>query len=120
MDDYYRRYNANVHRGVHTLSEEATAAYEEARASRWPASSTPPATSRSSLRAARPKASTWSRIRWGAPTCDPGDEVLITEMEHHSNIVPWQILREQVGFTLRYVPITDAGTARPGRSWTAC
>ena len=108
MDDYYRRYNANVHRGVHTLSEEATAAYEGARlkVARF-------------IHAASEKQVIFTRgttesinlvaHSWGRANLRPGDEVLITEMEHHSNIVPWQILAEQVGFTLRHIPITDRG-----------
>ncbi len=108
MDDYYRQRNANVHRGVHTLSEEATAAFEDARTrvSRF-------------IHAASDKEIIFTRgtteainlaaHSWGRANLRPGDEVLITEMEHHSNIVPWQILAEQVGFALRYVPITLAG-----------
>ena len=108
MDDYYRRYNANVHRGVHKLSEEATAAYEQARlkVARF-------------IHAPSDKQIIFTRgtteginlvaQSWGRANLAPGDEVLITEMEHHSNIVPWQILRDQIGFTLRYIPITDGG-----------
>ncbi|MCC6166387.1 MAG: cysteine desulfurase [Caldilineaceae bacterium] len=108
LDDYYRRYNANVHRGVHTLSEEATAAYERARlqVARF-------------INAAGEKEVIFTRgttesinlvaQSWGRANLRPGDEVLITEMEHHSNIVPWQLLAEQVGFTLRYIPITAEG-----------
>jgi cysteine desulfurase/selenocysteine lyase len=108
MDDYYRRYNANVHRGVHTLSEEATAAYERARLklARFihAASEKEIIFTRGTTESINLVAQTWGRAN-----LKPGDEVLITEMEHHSNIVPWQILREQIGFTLRYVPITDHG-----------
>lgn len=108
LDDYYRRYNANVHRGVHTLSEEATAAYERARlqVTRF-------------IHAASEKEVIFTRgttesinlvaQSWGRANLRPGDEVLITEMEHHSNIVPWQMLAEQVGFTLRYIPLTAEG-----------
>ena len=108
LDDYYRRYNANVHRGVHTLSEEATMAYEGARAkvARF-------------INARSVKEVIFTRgtteginlvaQSWGRANLKPGDEVLITQMEHHSNIVPWQMLRDQLGFTLRYVPITDEG-----------
>ena len=109
LDRYYREYNANVHRGVHTLSEEATAAYEEARqrVARF-------------IHAPSPRQVIFTRnateainlvaYSWGAAHLGPEDEVLITEMEHHSNIVPWQILQERLGFTLRYVPMTDQGT----------
>jgi cysteine desulfurase/selenocysteine lyase len=107
MDDYYRRTNANVHRGVHTLSEEATAAYERARlkvARFIHAQEKEVIFTRGTTESINLVANTWGRAN-----LRPGDEVLITEMEHHSNIVPWQILREQLGFTLRYIPITDDG-----------
>ncbi|HQY91073.1 cysteine desulfurase [Caldilinea sp.] len=109
MDDYYRRYNANVHRGVHTLSEEATAAFEAARTKVAKFVNAPSARqivfTRGATESINLVAHTWGRANLG-----PGDEVLITEMEHHANIVPWQILQAQLGFTLRYVPITDHGT----------
>jgi cysteine desulfurase/selenocysteine lyase len=108
MDEYYRRYNANVHRGVHTLSEEATAAYEGARLKVARLIHAPSDKqiifTRGTTEGINLVAHTWGRANLG-----PGDEVLITEMEHHSNIVPWQILRDQLGFTLRYIPITDGG-----------
>ncbi len=108
MDDYYRRYNANVHRGVHTLSEEATEAFEQAREKVAKFIHAPSARqvifTRGATESINLVAYTWGRANLG-----PGDEVLITEMEHHANIVPWQIMQEQLGFTLRYVPITDHG-----------
>jgi cysteine desulfurase/selenocysteine lyase len=108
MDDYYRRYNANVHRGVHRLSEEATAAYEQARlkVARFihAPSDKQIVFTRGTTESINLVANTWGRAN-----LRPGDEVLITEMEHHSNIVPWQILRDQVGFTLRYIPLTPSG-----------
>jgi cysteine desulfurase / selenocysteine lyase len=108
MDDYYRRYNANVHRGVHTLSEEATTLYEGARekVARF-------INARSANQVIFTRGTTESinlvAYAWGRANLKPGDEVLITEMEHHANIVSWQIVQEQLGFTLRYVPITDQG-----------
>jgi len=108
MDAYYRTTHANVHRGVHTLSENATAAYENARlrVSRF-------------VNAASPKEIIFTRnateslnlvaYSWGRTNLGPDDEVLITEMEHHSNIVPWQLVCEMTGATLRYVPITPLG-----------
>jgi cysteine desulfurase/selenocysteine lyase len=108
MDDYYRLYNANVHRGVHTLSEEATALYEGARekVARF-------IHARSHHEVVFTRGTTESinlvAYAWGRANLKPGDEVLVTEMEHHANIVPWQIVQEQLGFTLRYVPITDHG-----------
>jgi cysteine desulfurase / selenocysteine lyase len=108
LDDYYRRYNANVHRGVHTLSEEATAAYEGARLrlARFIGAGSDKEVifTRGTTEGINLVAQTWGRAN-----LRPGDEVLITEMEHHSNIVPWQILAEQLGFTLRYIPMTDEG-----------
>ncbi len=108
MDNYYRHYNSNIHRGVHSLSEEATAAYEGAREriARFinAASDRQTIFTRNATEAINVVAHSWGRANLG-----PGDEVLITEMEHHSNIVPWQIMQEQLGFTLRYVPITDGG-----------
>ncbi|HEY52354.1 MAG TPA: cysteine desulfurase [Caldilineae bacterium] len=108
MDQYYRTTHANVHRGVHTLSENATAAYENARLrlARF-------------LNAASPREIIFTRnateslnlvaYSWGRTNLSAGDEVLITEMEHHSNIVPWQLVCEMTGATLRFVPITSRG-----------
>ncbi len=108
MDDYYRRYNSNVHRGVHTLSEEATTEYERARLriGRFinSASDKEIIVTKGTTESINLVANSWGRANLG-----PGDEVLITEMEHHSNIVPWQLLRDQLGFTLRYIPITLQG-----------
>jgi cysteine desulfurase/selenocysteine lyase len=108
MDDYYRRYNANVHRGVHTLSEEATAAFETAREKVAKFINAPSARQIIFTRGATESINLVA-YTWGRANLKPGDEVLITEMEHHANIVPWQIMQEQLGFTLRYVPITDQG-----------
>lgn len=108
MDDYYRLHNANVHRGVHTLSEEATALYEGVRGKAARLINAPHERqiifTRGATEGINLVAHTWGRTNLG-----PGDEVLITEMEHHSNIVPWQMLQQQLGFTLRYIPITDEG-----------
>lgn len=108
MDDYYRRYNANVHRGVHKLSEEATAAYEQARlkVARFIHA---PSDKQIIFTRGTTESINLVAQSWGRANLAPGDEVLITEMEHHSNIVPWQLLRDQIGFTLRYIPLTDSG-----------
>jgi cysteine desulfurase/selenocysteine lyase len=108
MDDYYRRYNANVHRGIHRLSEQATDAYEGAR-QRIAAF----------INAASPREIIFTRNTtesinllaqtWGRASLKPGDVVLSTELEHHSNIVTWQLLAGQIGITLRWVPVTDEG-----------
>jgi cysteine desulfurase/selenocysteine lyase len=109
MDDYYRRYNANVHRGIHKLSEEATDAYEGARKKikRFinAASKREVIFTRGTTEGINLVAQTWGRTNLG-----PGDVVVSTEMEHHSNIVPWQILAEERGCTMRYVPLLPDGT----------
>ncbi len=108
MDDYYRRYNANVHRGIHHLSELATEAYEGARKRIAhfinAASSREVIYTRGTTESINLVAQTWGRAN-----LKPGDVVLSTEMEHHANIVPWQMLARQVGFELRFVPVTDEG-----------
>lgn len=108
MDSYYRHLNANVHRGVHTLSEEATAAFEQARL-RVARFINAPSDRQIVFTRGTTESINLVVHTWGRANLRPGDEVLITEMEHHSNIVPWQILQEQVGFTLRYVPVTPTG-----------
>ena len=108
LDNYYRHYNSNIHRGVHTLSEEATAAYEEARARIANFINAPSDKQTIFTRNATESINVVAHS-WGRANLGPGDEVLITEMEHHSNIVPWQILQEELGFTLCYVPITETG-----------
>lgn len=111
MDDYYRRTNANVHRGVHTMSEEATALYEGARGrvARFinASSSKEVIFTRNATEAINLVA-----YSWGLDTLKPGDEVLITQMEHHANIVPWQLICQRTGATLRYLPIDAKGTLR--------
>ena len=105
---FYSEYNANIHRGVHRLSQEASAAYEAART-----------TVRKHLHAAHDEEiiftkGTTDSINLVATAflrnrLQPGDEVVITGMEHHSNILPWQQLCEEKGAVLRVVPVTDAG-----------
>ncbi len=108
MDTYYRNYNANVHRGAHTLSDEATSAYESARL-RVARFINAPSDKQIIFTSGTTEAINLVVNSWGRANLGPGDEVLITEMEHHSNIVPWQMLRDELGFTLRYIPITDQG-----------
>lgn len=109
MDDYYRRYNANVHRGVHKLSEEATAAYEQARIR-----------IRKFINAGSKREIIYTRgtteginlvaQTWGRANLSAGDVVISTQMEHHSNIVPWQMLAAEKGFTIKYIPVLPDGT----------
>ena len=101
---FYERDNSNVHRGLHALSMRATDAYEAARAR-----------TAKFINAADPAEVIFTRgttesinlvaQSWGAANLRPGDVVLITEMEHHSNLVPWQLITQRTGATLRYVPV---------------
>lgn len=108
LDEYYRTYNANVHRAIHQLGEEATAAYEEARKILSHFIGAPdPATCifvKNTTEGLNLVANAWGRAN-----LSPGDEILITEMEHHSNIVPWQLVAEATGASVRYAPITPEG-----------
>ena len=107
VTDFYTNTNSNIHRGVHRLSEEASAAYENARTR-----------VKQFLRAGDD-----SEVIFTAGTTDsinlvassfgslmaPGDEIIVTEMEHHSNLVPWQVLRDNQGITLKFLPVDDGG-----------
>jgi cysteine desulfurase/selenocysteine lyase len=105
---YYSEFNANIHRGIHRLSEEATRAYEHSRSR-----------VRGFINAAEDREIVFVRgtteainlvaHSFGRAFVKPGDEIVITAMEHHSNIVPWQILGEETGARLRVVPIDDDG-----------
>ena len=108
MDRFQSESYAPIHRGVYELARESTEAFESRPRRGSPSSwaGTPPA--RSSP-ATPPRRSTWWPTRGAGPTSGPGDEVLITEMEHHSNIVPWQILCEERGATLRYLAVSEDG-----------
>jgi cysteine desulfurase/selenocysteine lyase len=108
MNAYYQSYNANVHRGIHRLSEEATTAYEGARQRIAHFINAPDLATviyvRNTTEALNLVAWSWGRVNIKA-----GDEILLTEMEHHSNIVPWQLLAEEKGAHVRYIPFTDDG-----------
>ena len=108
MDRYYLEVNSNVHRGVHLLSERATKAYEDARGAvaRFIGAADPREVIfvRGTTEAVNLVAQSFGRARVG-----PGDEVLVTALEHHSNIVPWQLLCQEKGARLRVVPMDDAG-----------
>jgi cysteine desulfurase / selenocysteine lyase len=108
IESYYAHDNANVHRGIHELSRRATIAYEEARGkvARW-------------INAAEPAEIIWTRgtteainlvsMAWGLDNVGKDDEILISVMEHHSNIVPWQLLAMRTGATLKYIELDDHG-----------
>jgi cysteine desulfurase/selenocysteine lyase len=105
---FYRESNANIHRGVHWLSQQATELYEAARRTVARFLNAPQADevvfTRGTTEAINLVAQSWGRANIRA-----GDEILLTTMEHHSNIVPWQLLCEQTGAVLNVVPVTDAG-----------
>ena len=107
MRDYWERHNANVSRSVHTLGTESTTAYEDARAriARFIGAASPDevAFTKNSTEAINLVAHSIGS------SLGPGDEVVISEMEHHSNIVPWQLLCERTGATLRWFGVTDDG-----------
>jgi cysteine desulfurase/selenocysteine lyase len=108
MDDYYRTYNANIHRGVHTLAEEATEAYENARrkVGRF-------------INAYSPREVVFTRNTteainlvahaWGRASMREGDVIILSLMEHHSNLVPWQLLAEETGARLEFIALDPEG-----------
>jgi cysteine desulfurase/selenocysteine lyase len=108
LDAYYRETNSNIHRGVHTLSEQATAIYEKARGKVKEFINSDSTKEIVFVRGATEGINLVAQS-FGRNMLKPGDEIIITELEHHSNIVPWQILSEQTGATLNYIPINDAG-----------
>lgn len=109
LNDYYERYNANVHRGIHTLSEEATNAYEHSREKVATFINAPsPRTvifTRNTTEAVNLVANAWGR-----KFLKPGDVILLSVMEHHSNLVPWQIVAKQTGATLKFLDIREDGS----------
>ena len=108
MDEYYRTYNANVHRGVYKLSEQATARYEEARVK-----------VQRFINARSPKEVIFTAnvtaalnlvaYAWGRANVREGDVIVFTEMEHHSNIVSWQILAAMAGARMEFIHVTEDG-----------
>ena len=108
LDEYYRDYNSNIHRGVHTLSEQATEAYEGARKKIQTFIN---AASHQEIIFVRGTTEGINLVAqsYGRSRLQPGDEIIISAMEHHSNIVPWQLVCEQTGAILKVIPINDAG-----------
>jgi cysteine desulfurase/selenocysteine lyase len=108
MDDYYRHSNANIHRGIHHLAEEATALYEDARIKIAKFINAPSPRqiifTRNTTESINLVAQTWGRRNLKA-----GDLVILTEMEHHSNLVPWQMLAGEIGLRLEFVPVDSQG-----------
>ena len=108
VSDFYANHNANAHRGIYQLGEEATERFEGARATLAGFFGAPGPESIVFTRGTTESINLIAQ-GWGRTFLRPGDEVLITEMEHHSNIVPWQMVTASTGATLRYVPLTDDG-----------
>ncbi len=108
---FYAHDNANIHRGVHLLSERATAAYEAARDK---VAALFNATSRRSVIFTRGTTEAINLVAnsWGAEQLRPGDEILLSGMEHHSNIVPWQMVAARTGAVIRVLPMDDDGALR--------
>jgi cysteine desulfurase/selenocysteine lyase len=108
MDEFYRRSNANIHRGVHTLAEEATALFEQAREKVARFINVPAAEqiifTRNATESINLVAYTWARANLKS-----GNLIILTEMEHHSNLIPWQMLAAERGVALEFIPVTGDG-----------
>jgi len=111
MDGFYRGYNANVHRGIYEIGERATAAYEAARASAARFINAPDSHEIVFTRNAT-EAINLVAYSWGRRNIDRGDAIVLTEMEHHANLVPWQLLVQERDGDLEFIPITDDGILR--------
>ncbi len=106
--DFYRLHNANAHRAIYTLGEEATELFEGARARIAAFLGAPDPATIVSTRGTTESLNLVAHA-WGRAFLHEGDEILLTDMEHHSNIVPWQFAAQATGATLRYLPLTDDG-----------
>ena len=109
--DYYREYNANVHRGIYTIGEKATAEYEQARARVARFINAPDSHEIIFTRNAT-EAINLVAYSWGRKNIGRGDQIVLTEMEHHANLVPWQLLVQEMDGDLEFIPITDDGVLR--------
>jgi len=108
IDHYYRYTHANIHRGVHTLAEEATAAYEESREKVARFINAPHARQVIFTRNATESINLVANA-WGRTNIKAGDMIILTEMEHHANLVPWQVLAQEKNARLEFIPITSQG-----------
>jgi cysteine desulfurase/selenocysteine lyase len=108
VENYYRLSNANIHRGIHFLAEEATSLYEQARVKVGKLINSPSARqvifTRNTTESINLVAQTWGRAN-----LKPGDLIVLTEMEHHSNLVPWQVLAAELNLQLEFIPVTEQG-----------
>lgn len=108
MDRFYRTSYANIHRGIHKLAEEATEQYENAR-NKIAAFINSPSPEQIIFTRNTTESINLIVQSWGRSNLEPGDIVILTEMEHHSNLVPWQMLSETLGFDLEFIPLTAEG-----------
>jgi cysteine desulfurase / selenocysteine lyase len=108
VQEFYERHNANLYRGIYGLAEEATEMFEGARAAIASFLGAPDPSTIVFTRGTTESVNLVAHA-WGRKFLKPGDEVLLTEMEHHSNIVPWQLTAMVTGARLRYIPLTDDG-----------
>ena len=108
ISNYYSTYNANIHRGLHTLADEATAAYEESRVA---VKQFVGASSHEEIIFTKGTTEGINLVAssWGRANLNPGDEIIISTLEHHSNIVPWQMIAEERGASIKVIPIDDNG-----------
>jgi cysteine desulfurase/selenocysteine lyase len=108
LANYYSNYNANIHRGLHTMADEATAAYE---ASRHAVKTFIGATATEEIIFTKGATESINLVAssWGSAFLNKGDEIIISSLEHHANIVPWQMIAEQKGAILKIIPINDDG-----------
>jgi cysteine desulfurase/selenocysteine lyase len=111
VDTFYGEYNANVHRGIYEIGERATAAYERARVQAARFIGAPDSHEIIFTRNAT-EAINLVAYSWGRPNIGRGDAIVLTEMEHHANLVPWQILVQEKDGDLEFIPITDEGILR--------
>jgi cysteine desulfurase/selenocysteine lyase len=111
VDTFYREYNANVHRGIYEIGERSTAAYEAARRSVATFINAPDSHEIAFTRNAT-EAINLVAYSWGRKNIQRGDAIVLTEMEHHANLVPWQILVQEKDGDLEFIPITDDGILR--------
>ena len=108
MSTYYEQNNANIHRGIHQLAEEATFAYESAREKVAGFINAPSAEQLIFTRNTT-EAINLVAFSWGRSNLSPGDHILLTEMEHHSNLIPWQLLASELDLVLDFIPVTPDG-----------
>ena len=109
LSEYYEEHNANIHRAVHRLAEEATAAYEESR-EKVASFLGAPDTRGLIFTRGTTEAINLVAYAWGRRSLREGDEIVLTEVEHHSNLVPWQLAARATGAKLRFIPILEDGT----------